>query len=51
MVVENGTARQRPLRVEATTADSALIAEGLHQGDKLVVTGAFQISDGTKVSF
>ena len=22
-----------------------------HQGDKLVVTGAFQVSDGTKVSF
>jgi RND family efflux transporter MFP subunit len=51
MVVEQGMARQRKLRVEATTADSALIAEGLKTGDKLVVTGAFQISDGTHVSF
>jgi membrane fusion protein, multidrug efflux system len=51
MVVENGTAKQRPLRVEATTVDSALIAEGLRTGDKLVVTGAFQISNGTRVSF
>jgi membrane fusion protein, multidrug efflux system len=51
MVVENGTARQRSLRVETTSADSALIAEGLNPGEKLVVTGAFQISNGTRVSF
>jgi RND family efflux transporter MFP subunit len=51
MVVENGIARQRPLRVAATTADSALIAEGLRPGDKLVVTGAFLISEGTKVAY
>ncbi len=51
MVVENGTARQRLLRVETATADSALISEGLRSGDKLVVTGAFQISDGTRVAF
>ena len=51
MVVENGVARQRMVRVATVTADSALIAEGLRVGDKLVITGAFQISDGTRVSF
>jgi RND family efflux transporter MFP subunit len=51
MIVENGVARQHMLRVEATTTDSALIAEGLRVGDKLVVTGAFQISDGTRVTY
>jgi membrane fusion protein, multidrug efflux system len=51
MVVENGVARQRTIAVGATTADSSLISEGLREGDKLVVTGAFQVSDGTKVSY
>jgi membrane fusion protein (multidrug efflux system) len=51
MVVENGIARQRKVIVGATTTDSSLITEGLHDGDKLVVTGGFQVSDGTKVSF
>jgi membrane fusion protein, multidrug efflux system len=51
MVVENGIARQRNVTIGATTTDSSLITEGLHQGDKLVVTGAFQVSDGTKVSY
>lgn len=51
MVVENGVAKQRKITVGATTPDSSLITEGLHEGDKLVVTGAFQVSEGTKVSF
>jgi membrane fusion protein (multidrug efflux system) len=51
MVVENGVARQRKVTVEATNTDSSLIKDGLRQGDKLVVTGAFQVSDGTRVSF
>jgi membrane fusion protein (multidrug efflux system) len=51
MVVENGVARQRKVIIGATNADSSLITDGLRQGDKLVVTGAFQVSDGTKVSF
>jgi membrane fusion protein (multidrug efflux system) len=51
MVVENGKARQRMVRVEATGADSTLIGDGLRPGEKLVVTGAFQISDGTRVSY
>jgi membrane fusion protein (multidrug efflux system) len=51
MVVENGVARQRKVSVGAANADSSLIKDGLRQGDKLVVTGAFQVSDGTRVSF
>ncbi|MGB7569273.1 MAG: efflux RND transporter periplasmic adaptor subunit [Chitinivibrionales bacterium] len=51
MVVENGVAKQRLVSVGATTPDSSLITGGLREGDKLVVTGAFQVSDGTKVSF
>ena len=51
MVVENGVAKQRKVSVGATTPDSSLITDGLREGDKLVVTGAFQVSDGTKVNF
>ena len=51
MVVENGIARQRTVTVGATAEDSSLISEGLQVGDRLIVTGAFQVTDGTKVSF
>lgn len=51
MVVENGVARQRKVTVGASSTDSSLITDGLREGDKLVVTGGFQVSDGTKVSF
>jgi membrane fusion protein (multidrug efflux system) len=51
MIVENGIARQRILAVGATGLDSTLVTAGLSAGDKLIVTGGFQVSDGTKVSF
>jgi membrane fusion protein, multidrug efflux system len=51
MVVENGIARQRTLTIGASDQDSTLIIAGLASGDKLIVTGGFQVSDGTKVSF
>ncbi|MGA3051791.1 MAG: efflux RND transporter periplasmic adaptor subunit [Chitinispirillaceae bacterium] len=51
MVVENGIARQRIIRVGATSGDSTMIAGGLSQGDTLIVTGAFQVSDGTRVRY
>ena len=51
MVVENGVARQRTLKIGAANADSTLIIEGLRAGDKLIVTGAFQVSDGTRVGY
>ncbi|MDD5673885.1 MAG: efflux RND transporter periplasmic adaptor subunit [Chitinivibrionales bacterium] len=51
MTVENGIARQREVTVGAATQDSVLIASGLQSGDKLIVTGAFQVSNGTKVTY
>jgi membrane fusion protein (multidrug efflux system) len=51
MVIENGVAKQRILHVGAVGADSTLITDGLRPGDKLVVTGAFQITEGTRVSY
>lgn len=51
MVVENGLARQRIVEVGAATADSSLISKGLKIGDQLIVTGAFQVSNGTKVRY
>jgi|WetSurMetagenome_2_1015567.scaffolds.fasta_scaffold00008_105 membrane fusion protein, multidrug efflux system len=51
MVVENGIARQRIVNVGAMNTDTSLITSGLIAGEKLIVTGAFQVSDGTKVSF
>ncbi len=51
MIVENGIARQRAVKVGASNTDSSLITEGLRQGEKLIVTGGFQVTDGTKVTF
>jgi membrane fusion protein (multidrug efflux system) len=51
MVVENGIARQHMVEIGATAGDSTLIIEGLHEGDKLIVIGAFQVSDGTRVQY
>lgn len=50
MIVENGIAHQHPVTVGATTADSTLVVDGLKAGDKLVVTGGFMVSEGTKVT-
>jgi membrane fusion protein (multidrug efflux system) len=50
MVVENGVAHQRLVTVGATTTDSSLVTDGLKAGDNLVVTGAFMVSEGTKVT-
>ena len=51
MVAENGIARQRELTVGATSLDGILVSQGLKAGDKLIVSGAFQLSDGTKISY
>lgn len=50
MIVENGIAHQHPVTVGATTTDSSLVTDGLTPGDKLVVTGGFMVSEGTKVT-
>jgi RND family efflux transporter MFP subunit len=51
MVVENGVARQRCVKVTATVDDRALVAEGLSACDTLIVSGAFQVSTGTRVQY
>jgi RND family efflux transporter MFP subunit len=51
MIVEQGIARQHVVKVGPTVGDSTLVLEGLAAGDNLIVTGAFQASDGTKVVF
>jgi membrane fusion protein (multidrug efflux system) len=51
MVVENGTARQRAIEIATTSGDSVLINSGLNAGDKLIVAGAFQVSNGTRVKY
>jgi membrane fusion protein, multidrug efflux system len=51
MIAENGVAVQHIVKTGATAGDSTLIVEGLSPSDKLIVTGAFQVSNGTKVSF
>ncbi|HAJ80690.1 MAG TPA: hypothetical protein DCO75_13075 [Fibrobacteres bacterium] len=51
MIVENNIARQRMVQLGASSVDSIMITEGLNSGDKLIITGGFQVSDGTRVSF
>jgi membrane fusion protein, multidrug efflux system len=51
MIAENGVALQHIVKAGATAGDSTLVSEGLAAGDKLIVTGAFQVSDGTRVSY
>jgi RND family efflux transporter MFP subunit len=51
MVAENGIARQHAVKAGATAGDSVMITEGLSPGDRLIVTGAFQVSDGTRVHY
>jgi membrane fusion protein, multidrug efflux system len=51
MIVENGVARQREVKIGANSEDSVLVITGLRAGDKLVISGGFQLSNGTKVSY
>ncbi|MFH0920638.1 MAG: efflux RND transporter periplasmic adaptor subunit [Fibrobacterota bacterium] len=51
MVVVNGMARQRELKIGAESGDSAMVIQGLRPGDKLVISGAFQLSEGTRVTY
>jgi len=51
MVVENGVAVQRNVDVAVTTDNNALIRNGLKPGDILIVSGAFQVSSGTRVRY
>jgi membrane fusion protein (multidrug efflux system) len=51
MVAQGGTARQHAIQTGATAGDSTLVTSGLAAGDTLIVTGAFQVSEGTKIQY
>ena len=51
MVVENGVAKQHLVDIAVSNGDSVMIRSGLTAGDKLIITGAFQVSEGTKVKY
>ena len=51
MVAENGIARQRTVKIGATTEETSMITGGLRVGDLLIVSGAFQVSDGSTVKY
>ena len=51
MVVENGVAKQHLVDIAASNGESVMIRKGLSAGDKLIIAGAFQVSDGTRVIY
>lgn len=48
-VVQNGVAHRREVRVGATSADRAAIADGVRLGDLVVTQGGTALEDGMKV--
>jgi multidrug efflux system membrane fusion protein len=49
-VVDQGKARLRPVEVQRTTADVALIRAGLRPGEKVVTEGQVRLRDGIAVT-
>jgi len=49
MVVRDGVAHEAPVVLGSGSGDSVHVASGLKVGDKLVVRGAFRLSEGVKV--
>jgi multidrug efflux system membrane fusion protein len=50
VVDSTGRARQRPVAVERTTAALAVIASGLHEGERVVTDGQSRLTPGAKVT-
>jgi multidrug efflux system membrane fusion protein len=50
LVDQSGTARQRPVAVERTSANTAVIASGLTEGDQVVTDGQSRLTPGAKVN-
>lgn len=50
MVDASGTARQRPVVVERTSANTAVIASGLTEGEQVVTDGQSRLTPGAKVN-
>jgi RND family efflux transporter MFP subunit len=48
-VVKDGVAKLVEVELGSAQGDSVLVRSGLKAGDKLVVQGAFRVSDGTRV--
>jgi multidrug efflux system membrane fusion protein len=50
LVDASGTAQQRPVTVERTSANRSVIASGLAEGDQVVTDGQSRLTPGAKVS-
>jgi membrane fusion protein, multidrug efflux system len=50
LVDGTGVARQRPVAVERTSANTAVIAKGLTDGDQVVTDGQSRLTPGAKVN-
>jgi multidrug efflux system membrane fusion protein len=50
VVDAKGTAQQRPVAVERTTATLAVIASGLREGERVVTDGQSRLTPGAKVA-
>lgn len=48
-VVENGVARQRPIKVGREFGDAIEVISGLQAGDQVITTGQINLSDGAAV--
>jgi multidrug efflux system membrane fusion protein len=50
VVGSEGTAAERPIRIERTQGDLALVASGLEEGEQVVVEGGNQLRPGARVA-
>jgi membrane fusion protein, multidrug efflux system len=50
VINDDGTVAPRPVEVDATEGDLALVAKGLQQGERIVTDGQNQLRPGSKVS-
>ncbi len=51
MVIREGRAVRVPIELGPATGKSVMIRSGLNAGDVLITSGAFQVTDGTLVSY
>jgi membrane fusion protein (multidrug efflux system) len=51
MRVKDGKAQRVSVTLGAAQGESVMILSGLSAGDRIITTGAFQVSEGTKVAF
>jgi RND family efflux transporter MFP subunit len=51
MLVEGKRAKQVPVTLGAASGDGVLVTSGLKDGDTYITTGAFQVTEGTKVTY